>query len=76
MPTDLGQLTAQVLALPKSSREHLIAALLDSLPNPPNDHSEAWWEQEVERRWQEIVEGKVRCIPGDEAMRRARESLK
>lgn len=70
--TDLEQLTVQVLALPEASRGHLLAALLDSFPNPPDDHSEAWWAEEVERRWQGIVEGKVQCIPVERVFRELR----
>jgi putative addiction module component (TIGR02574 family) len=75
MPADLEQLTAQVLALPESSRVHLIAALLASLPHPPDTHSQAWWEEEVERRWQEIVEGKVECIPAEQVFRELEEEF-
>lgn len=75
MSTDLEQLTAQVLALPESSREHLIAALLASLPHPQADRSEAWWKQEIERRCQEIAEGKVECIPAEQVFRELEEEF-
>jgi putative addiction module component (TIGR02574 family) len=76
MPTDLEQLTARVLALPESSRAQLADTLLSSLPHPQADRSEAWWQQEIERRCREIAEGKVESIPGEEVMRRARERLR
>jgi hypothetical protein len=31
---------------------------------------------EADRRWLEIEEGKALCLPADEVMRRARESLR
>jgi putative addiction module component (TIGR02574 family) len=74
--TDLEQLTAQVLALPEASRAQLITALIDSLPHPPDDHSEVWRAEEAERRCQEIADGSVECIPGEEVFRRAREHLR
>jgi hypothetical protein len=30
---------------------------------------------EADRRWQEIEEGKVQCLPADQVMKQARESL-
>jgi putative addiction module component (TIGR02574 family) len=75
MPADFEQLTAQVLALPEASRAQLMAAIRSSLSHPPGEHSEAWWEQELERRWREIVEGKVQCIPAEEVFRELEEEF-
>jgi hypothetical protein len=36
---------------------------------------EAAWIREAERRWQEIREGKVVCIPAEEVFRRIRATL-
>jgi len=36
---------------------------------------EAAWIREAERRWQEIREGKVVCIPAEEVFRRIRAML-
>jgi len=33
------------------------------------------WLDEADRRWQEIEEGKVQCLPADQVMKQARESL-
>ncbi len=34
------------------------------------------WMDEADRRWQEIKEGKVKCIPAEEVMKQARDALK
>ena len=33
------------------------------------------WMDLADRRWREIEEGRIQCLPADEAMRRARQSL-
>jgi hypothetical protein len=48
---------------------------------PPSGHwatpeLERLWVEEAERRYQEILDGKVETISGEEAIRRARAALR
>ncbi len=40
-----------------------------------NPEIEKAWLKEAERRWREIEEGKVECIPAQEVMEKARKSV-
>ncbi len=67
------QLLDTVLALPESERVEFAEALAASLvPSDRTPLIEAWRE-EIRRRSQEWVEGKVTGIPWEEVRRQARE---
>jgi len=74
METQLEILEAQALKLTTSERAHLAERLIASLDE--DGEIEAAWAAEVERRIAEIEGGHVQMIPAEEAIARARESLK
>ena len=74
METQLEILEAQALKLTTSERAHLAERLIASLDE--DAEIEEAWAVEVERRVAEIESGRVQMIPSDEAIARARESLK
>jgi putative addiction module component (TIGR02574 family) len=74
METQLDILEAQALKLPPSERAHLAERLIASLDE--DGEIEEAWAAEVERRVAEIESGTVQMIPADEAIARARQSLK
>jgi putative addiction module component (TIGR02574 family) len=74
METQLEILEAQALKLTTSERAQLAEPLIASLDE--DGEIEAAWAAEVERRIAEIEGGHVQMIPAEEAIARARESLK
>ena len=69
------QLARQVLALPVEDRAALAQRVWDSIEHFADADTEKAWLDEADRRWREIEEGKVECIPAAEVMRRARASI-
>lgn len=75
MTATVKQLARQVLALPVDDRASLAQKVCDSIEHFSNHETEKAWMEEADRRWREIEEGKVVCIPAEDVMRRARASL-
>lgn len=50
--------------------------MIEDLDEVNDKTSEKLWVEEVERRYKTYQEGKVKVVPGDEAMQRARQRLK
>lgn len=61
--TDIEQ---TVLHLPKQDRAHLVHLLLESLDEPSEADIQQSWLQEAQRRADEIDQGKVRLVSGEE----------
>lgn len=64
------ELYAQAMKLSPEDRLELVERVIASTPLFPDKHTEEELADVVERRWNEIVEGKVQTIPGDEVFRR------
>jgi putative addiction module component (TIGR02574 family) len=61
-----------VFNLPPDERAALAYRIWDSLEGFSDADIEKAWMDEADRRWQEIKDGEVSCIPAEEAMKRAR----
>ncbi|MCX7017093.1 MAG: addiction module protein [Candidatus Sumerlaeota bacterium] len=72
----LTDVTKQALALPVEDRVALAQRVLDSVEHFASPEIEKAWMDEADRRWREIEEGKVQCLPADEVMKQARERLR
>ncbi|MBN1102700.1 MAG: addiction module protein [Deltaproteobacteria bacterium] len=72
----LTDVTDQALALPVEERVILAQRVWDSVGHFANLEVEKAWMQEVDRRWREIEEGKVKCLPAEQVMNQARERLR
>lgn len=72
----LTDVTDQALALPAEERIILAQRVWDSVEHFANSEVEKAWMQEVDRRWREIEEGKVQCLPAEQVMKQARERLR
>ena len=70
------EIMSAALALPPGSRAMLAEHLLESLTAEDQAQIDALWAKEAERRDQEIEEGKVSPIPGEEVMQRLRSRYK
>lgn len=71
----LSDVTKQALDLPIEERIILVQRVWDSMGHFVSPEVEEAWMDEADRRWQEIEEGKVQCLPADQVMKQARESL-
>jgi len=71
----LTEVTNEPLALPVAERVVLAQRVWNSAEHFASSEIEKAWMDEAGRRWLEIEEGKAQCLPADEVMRRARESL-
>jgi putative addiction module component (TIGR02574 family) len=72
MNTPLGQISKQLLALPRDSRAMLAEQLLDSLHEVDTNEVEKKWAVEAMRRLEEIRSGKVATIPGADVLAEGR----
>ena len=75
MAMTVEQLALELLGLPASSRALLAEKLIASLEETEDPEAENLWRREIERRQREIDEGKVQCIPAEEALQKARSKL-
>jgi len=76
MATTLEQLAEQAMALPSESRAKLADLLVESLDGDELGRIEQLWASEAKRRRDEVRSGTVKTIPGEEALRKVRDSLK
>ena len=64
----------EAVSLPIEKRTLLVDKLLQSL-NPSQSEIDKLWAEEAERRVEEIAEGAVRTIPGEEVFGKIRDRL-
>ncbi|HEV7589494.1 MAG TPA: addiction module protein [Longimicrobium sp.] len=72
--TQLEEIKAAVLALPREERAEIVGAAMESLvdPGPLSDA----WKAELDRRELEYEQGKAELIDNDEVFARVRASLR
>lgn len=73
---DLQKIEDEALHLPKDQRAHLIQRLVLSLDAPSVDELRADWSAEAQRRAEELDNGSVRAVSGDDVLRKARALIK
>ena len=76
MSTIIEQLAEQAMNLPGESRARLADLLVASLDADALTDIDRLWLSEAKRRRDEVRAGEVRTIPGDEALRSVRDSLR
>ncbi len=67
-----AKLKDQLAALPEEDRLEIADFLLSTVERSNGDAEDAW-DQELERRWQEIQSGTAQGTPAEEVNRRLRE---
>jgi len=75
MSTTVEQLAEQAMNLPGESRARLADLLVESLDAEALTQIDRLWLSEAKRRRDEVRSGKVKTIPGEEALRSVRDSL-
>lgn len=76
MATEIEKIKKEIHSLSIEEKAYLVRSLIEDLDDVDDSASEKLWTEEVGRRYQSYQEGKVKVIPGDEAMQRARQRLK
>ena len=76
MPSHIDRLAHQAMKLPVKSRARLADLLVESLAGDGLGRIDRLWGTEAKRRRDEVRAGRVKAIPGDEALRRVRSALK
>jgi putative addiction module component (TIGR02574 family) len=70
------ELYEAALGLPESERETLIDLLSLTIDYGDPNEIAAYWREEIERRYQQIVSGEVQGIPWSEVKKRARQAAR
>ncbi|WP_017652880.1 addiction module protein [Fortiea contorta] len=71
----IDQLTAELLALPSLSRSVIAEMLVESLEFDTDPKIYAAWTAEAKKRLNEIRNGSIRTIAGEEALAQVRQLL-
>jgi hypothetical protein len=71
----LDRLTAEILSLPSASRAILADRLIESLEFDIDTDIQSAWSSEAKKRRDEVRDGSVRVIPGDDALAQVRNSI-
>jgi putative addiction module component (TIGR02574 family) len=73
----VSELLEKALALSTQDRGLLIDRLAASLDNEPAEEGvETAWKEEIERRIEDVRSGRVKTIPGEQVLARARARLR
>ncbi len=72
MALTVEQIAEEALALPSEARALLADRLVESLDPADDGHIRQLWIEEIRRRRDEVRSGRVKTIPGDEALAFAR----
>lgn len=75
MTTALAELEEKVRALNSSDKAALIRLLIGELDGPPEPGVEKAWIAEEKRRHHELLEGRVKGIPGEQVFANVRALL-
>ena len=73
---DLQKIEDEALHLPREERARLIRRLVLSLESPSEEELRSDWLVEAQRRAEELDNGSVEAVPGEEVMRKARTLIK
>ncbi len=75
MSIALEELEEKVRALSQSDKASLIRLLIGELEGPPDPDIESAWIAEAKRRHQELLDGRVKGIPGEQVFANVRALL-
>jgi putative addiction module component (TIGR02574 family) len=75
MARAISEIYEDIQSLSTSEKKELLRALVAELDAPADPEVEKAWLQEAQRRYQELVEGKVKGVPGGLVFERVRSRL-
>ncbi|MDD1620464.1 MAG: addiction module protein [Methylococcaceae bacterium] len=73
MPLTITEIAEHALALPSEARAMLADRLVESLDPADDDSVRQLWAVEANRRRDDVLNGRVQTVPGDEALARVRQ---
>lgn len=73
---NLRSIEDEALHLPKEERALLIQRLVLSLDSPSEEELRSDWLHEARRRAEELDEGVVQAVPGEDVLKKARALIK
>jgi putative addiction module component (TIGR02574 family) len=76
MSTIVAELEAKIRSLSLEDKTELVRALIAELDGAPEADVERAWLEEAQRRYREVVEGKVQPVPGERVFENLRARLK
>ena len=76
MATTVEKLAEQAMSLPSESRARLADLLVESLEGAEIGQLEELWLSEAKRRRDEVRAGTVKTIPGEQALKEVRDSVR
>ncbi len=76
MSDSARHLESEALKLPAKDRARLATRLIVSLDEEPEEGAEEAWAREIERRVEELRNGKVRTRPARHVLRDSRSKLR
>jgi len=76
MADDVAEIEAKIRALSHEEKTELIRSLLADLDGPEDAGVEQAWLEEAERRHRELLDGKVKGVPGEQVFETLRSRLK
>jgi putative addiction module component (TIGR02574 family) len=76
MSTDVAEIEAKIALLSLEDKTELIRALIAELDGPAEADVEQAWLEEAQRRYREVVDGKVKPVPGERVFENLRSRLK
>ena len=76
MAVNVAELEARIRALSHEDKAELLKSLISELDGPADPDVEQAWLLEVQRRYQEIVEGKVQPVPAERVFENLRARFK
>jgi hypothetical protein len=75
MAATIEELAEQAMSLPTEARARLAELLVESLDADELGPVDRLWLAEAKRRRNDVRSGRVRSIPGDEALQQVRDAL-
>ncbi|HYN77441.1 MAG TPA: addiction module protein [Lamprocystis sp. (in: g-proteobacteria)] len=76
MSTNVAEIESKIRLLSREDKADLIRGLISELDGPADDDVERAWLEEAQRRYLEVVEGKVQAVPGERVFENLRSRLK
>jgi putative addiction module component (TIGR02574 family) len=76
MARTVEELAKEALSLPSELRAQLADLLVESLEGDDIEEPQEAWVAEAKRRRDDVRDGKVRTVPGEEALSRVRDSIR
>ena len=75
MNLSVEQIAEEVLSLPSEARALLADRLVESLDPAEDGYIRQLWVAEARRRRDDVRAGRVKTIPGDEALQKVRQAF-